>query len=433
MPTNEPLKVIVAGGGIGGLALANGLRRAGVQVSVHERDTLRTDRLQGFRIHISPHGSRALAELLSPEMYSTFVASSGKGGNGLGFMTEQLKTLLQVDPEEPDENPAGGGHFGISRITLRQILLAELGDTVRYDSMFERYERLPDGRVVAHFADGGSEIGDVLVGADGGTSRVRAQYLPYAQRVETGIVAIAGKYALTPESRERLDARLLANPTSIMPPSGCGMFIAPHEFDIPARAGIGETEAGAEPGLLFDNTQPYIFWAYAAKRERYGVDLDALRSAELHELAGGMTADWAPELRFLIRASDSDATTLIPIKTSVPIEPWQTTNITLLGDAIHSMTPFRGIGANTALRDARLLCRNLIAADRRELALLDGIRDYERQMIDYGFQAVRDSLTAANQTVSDSRFGRHAGKVFFRTANAIPAIKRKIFADLDIE
>lgn len=173
MATNTPLKVIVAGGGIGGLALANGLRRAGVAVRVHEREVQRTDRLQGFRIHVDPHGSAALHELLSPALFDAFVAASGKGGNGFGFVTEQFDRLVDFDATSITDTSAD--HDGISRITLRALLLAELGDTVRYGSMFERYEHRPDGRVVAHFADGTSEIGDVLVGADGGTSRVRAQ------------------------------------------------------------------------------------------------------------------------------------------------------------------------------------------------------------------------------------------------------------------
>ncbi|MTE13699.1 FAD-dependent oxidoreductase [Nocardia aurantiaca] len=429
MATNTPLHVIIAGGGIGGLALANGLRRAGVSVSVHERETQRTDRLQGFRIHINPHGSNALAELLAPEMYSTFVACAGKGGNGFGFVTEQLRELLQIDPEEGEHT--AGGHFGISRITLRRLLLADLGDIVRYGSMFDRYERLPDGRIRAYFADGASEIGDVLVGADGGSSRVRAQHLPHAERVDTGIVTIAGKYGLTPRSRARLDARLLRNPLSVIPPSGCGMFLAPHEFDIPAGAEqIVENSPGRPAGLLLDNTQPYVFWAFAAKRERYGAELEALPAADLHELAVRMTAGWAPELRTLVADSDPETATLLPIKTSVPLPAWETTNVTLLGDAIHSMTPFAGIGANTALRDAQGLCRALVAADRREHGLLEGIRSYEADMIDYGFAAVRTSLAAADQSVSDNRFARSAGRLFFRTANAIPTMKRKMFADL---
>ncbi|QLY29383.1 FAD-dependent monooxygenase [Nocardia huaxiensis] len=429
MSTNQPLHVIVAGGGIGGLALANGLRRAGVSVSVHERETQRTDRLQGFRIHIDPHGSRALAEMLSPELYSLFTACAGRGGNGFGVITEQMKPLLRFEPDDSAADPAGGGHFGISRITLRQLLLAELGGIVHYGSMFDRYEQRPDGRIEAFFADGSSQIGDVLVGADGGTSRVRAQYLPHAQRIETGIVTIAGKYALTSESRERLDARLLRNPLSVIPPSGCGMFLAPHEFDIPVEAaGLVGNEAGLTPGTLFDNTQPYVFWAFAAKRERYGTDLERLDAGRLHELAVRMTAGWAPELRRLVAESDSDTATLIPIKTSVPVPQWEPSNVTLLGDAIHSMTPFGGIGANTALRDAQSLCRALVGADRREHGLLEGIHTYETRMIDYGFDAVRTSLTAANQAVSDSRVARTAGKLFFRTANAIPSMKQRMFS-----
>jgi len=51
----------------------------------------------------------------------------------------------------------------------------------------------------------------------------------------------------------------------------------------------------------------------------------------------------------------------------------------------------RGIGANTALRDARLLCQNLTAARDGEAPLLTAIRDYETQMIGYGFDAVKKS------------------------------------------
>ena len=63
-----------------------------------------------------------------------------------------------------------------------------------------RYEETPDGRVVAHFDDGSSAVGDILVGADGGNSNVRAQFLPHAERVETGIVGIAGKVPLNDET-----------------------------------------------------------------------------------------------------------------------------------------------------------------------------------------------------------------------------------------
>jgi salicylate hydroxylase len=121
---------------------------------------------------------------------------------------------------------------------------------------------------------------------------------------------------------------------------------------------------------------------------------------------------------------------LLPIRTSVPVKQWETTNITVLGDAIHSMTPFRGIGANTALRDAQLLARNLIAAARGQREVLDAIHDYETQMIDYGFAAVRMSLRTARQTVSNNWLARSMFKAALRVFAAVPPLKRKVFADL---
>lgn len=423
----RPLDVLIAGGGIGGLALAHGLREAGVRVTVFERDRHRTDRLQGFRIHINPHGSGALAELLPPAEFARFTASGGKGGNEFGFITERAKELLRLD----EEITAGGSrapedrHYGISRITLRQILLSGLDDVVRYDKKFERYEREPDGRVTAIFSDGTTATGDVLVGADGGASRVRAQYLPHAERVDTGIVAVAGKYPLTDDSRAVLAPRFLAGPMSVLPPKGCGMFVAPHEFS-------GENDE-LEPGALLDNTRPYVFWALAAKRPSWagrtgGRELESLTGGELRRVVLGMMQRWSEDLRGLVAGSAEDTVTVLPIRTATPVAAWETTNVTLLGDAIHSMTPFRGIGANTALRDARLLCRALVAAERGEAGLLDGIREYEAAMTAYGFAAVKDSLKAATMAVSDGRAGRAVARTVFRSLNAVPPLKRRVFA-----
>jgi 2-polyprenyl-6-methoxyphenol hydroxylase-like FAD-dependent oxidoreductase len=53
-------RIIVIGGGIGGLCLAQGLRRVGIDVAVYERDTTPAARSQGYRLNIEPVGSRAL-------------------------------------------------------------------------------------------------------------------------------------------------------------------------------------------------------------------------------------------------------------------------------------------------------------------------------------------------------------------------------------
>ncbi len=58
-------------------------------------------------------------------------------------------------------------------------------------------------------------------------------------------------------------------------------------------------------------------------------------------------------------------------------------NVTLLGDAVHTMSPGCGEGANIALRDAALLCRTLVGFAPKE--------QYETQMLHYAFEAVADS------------------------------------------
>src|SRR5712664_1361406 len=94
---SSPLHVIIVGGGIGGLCLAQGLKRAGISFAVYERDRSPDARLQGYRLNIEPIGSRALHECLSTEIWSRLVATAGDAGAGMGVYDERLRELMRED------------------------------------------------------------------------------------------------------------------------------------------------------------------------------------------------------------------------------------------------------------------------------------------------------------------------------------------------
>jgi phytoene dehydrogenase-like protein len=74
---SAPLHVIIVGGGIGGLTLAQGLKREGVSAADYERDRTPTDRLQGYRVHISPTGGLGLHKCLPPPLFEAFDRTCG--------------------------------------------------------------------------------------------------------------------------------------------------------------------------------------------------------------------------------------------------------------------------------------------------------------------------------------------------------------------
>jgi 2-polyprenyl-6-methoxyphenol hydroxylase-like FAD-dependent oxidoreductase len=424
-------RVLIIGGGIGGLCLAQGLRRAGIPVTVYERNAARTDWLQGYRIHINPNGSRALHRNLEPAAWQAFLDTVSTGGGRFGFVTERLDTLIELgdDVVNTDPDPAGR-HYGVSRITLRQVLLSGLDDVVEFGRTFERYELTRDGRVTAHFSDGSAATGDLLVGADGANSRVRAQLLPHAKRIDTGVVAMAGKYHLTEASRARLAPELTTRVNSVLPARQGFMFTAFWQGDRErVTSGIGGNDPALRPGLLFDNTADYTFWAYGDAASRLP-SIDGLTGAELQRVVLDQIASWSPDLRRLVADSDPDTVNALTIRSATPVDPWPTGPVTLLGDAIHNMTPMGGIGANTALRDADLLARQLVEVRAGRLDLVAAVHEYERQMLEYGFAAVKLSLRNARQAGSGNRFGRAAFRTVLRVANAVPPLKRRMFAGL---
>ena len=92
---SKPFHVLIIGGGVGGLTLAQGLKRSGISAAVYERDRTPTDRLQGYRVHISPTGSAGLHECLSPESFDVFDRTCGSPNTAVRFFTEQMRELLR--------------------------------------------------------------------------------------------------------------------------------------------------------------------------------------------------------------------------------------------------------------------------------------------------------------------------------------------------
>jgi 2-polyprenyl-6-methoxyphenol hydroxylase-like FAD-dependent oxidoreductase len=115
----------------------------------------------------------------------------------------------------------------------------------------------------------------------------------------------------------------------------------------------------------------------------------------------------------------------------VPVDPWPAANVTLIGDAIHTMTPGRGVGANTALRDAVLLCARIIDVAEGRSGLIEAVGSYEAKMISYGFDAV---LRSREQMTDEDRIHKPViGRVVLallrtamRVTNHVSPLKKRM-------
>jgi 2-polyprenyl-6-methoxyphenol hydroxylase-like FAD-dependent oxidoreductase len=95
-------------------------------------------------------------------------------------------------------------------------------------------------------------------------------------------------------------------------------------------------------------------------------------------------------------------------------------------DALHSMTPFRGVGANTALRDAALLRDHLSEVVKGHRKLFSALSSYERDMVAYGFAAVRASLVQMERLHTEPPVKRFVSKALFRGLDLSPALHKQV-------
>ena len=163
----HPAKVIVAGGGIGGLTVAIALRRAGFEVAAFERTA--ELREVGAGLLLAANAQKALGRLGLDEAVAHLgtPASAGEIRSRLG---EVLASIPAVELEKKVGDPSAAVH----RADLQALLVREVGEgPLRLGAEVTGFEQDESG-VTAFLAGGGEERDDILVGADGLRSKTRA-------------------------------------------------------------------------------------------------------------------------------------------------------------------------------------------------------------------------------------------------------------------
>ncbi|UOZ03963.1 NAD(P)/FAD-dependent oxidoreductase [Amycolatopsis sp. WQ 127309] len=346
------MTIAIVGAGLGGLALARVLHVHGIDAVVYEREPSRDARGQGGMLDIHS-GQRALHEA---GLIDGFHAIARGEGQDMRLLQPDGTLLLQEDT--PDDAPLLRPE--VDRADLRDLFLDALPEgVVRWGHAFESA-----GNGVLRFTDGRSTTYDLLVGADGAQSRVRALLtdarpahigqnivevgIPDIDRTHPGLATMVGRgnYWVF----------------------GDGLSLAAQ------RNGDGRVRIG----LSFYNTGED--WIATC-----GIPFDdpAAARARLIDLLAG----WDPRITALIAACDDTvvarAITTLPAGLTWPPAP----DVTLIGDAAHLMPPV-GEGANMALLDGALLGLALAAHPGDFPA---AIGEYEREMYERTSAAARMS------------------------------------------
>lgn len=389
----QDFHVVIIGAGLGGLCLAQGLKRAGISFDVYERDAAPDSRLQGYRIRIDVDGQRALQANLSPELFHLSQATASIGASAGQFLTPQLLPISGRTPASWDTGEdEDDGDLSVNRQTLREILLSGIEEHVHFGRAFTCYRCVEDGSVEVSFDDLSSVSCNLLVGADGVNSHVRRQLAPYAEPMDTGSICVYGKTELPLAA----GADILLDGTTVVFADGYTAIFDLMRFsdDFPNLA------AHHAPGCNLTPVTDYLYWALIGPKQRLGLEKYD-HTQDLPILLTTAMRGWHPDLKQIVSRSKPAAVAALPVRNGRPDALWPFGAVTLLGDAIHAMSPAGGLGANTALEDARVLAE--ILADARggvrpaNVALLD----YEADMRDRAARAIDTSERGAAMLFED--------------------------------
>jgi salicylate hydroxylase len=329
-PAKRPLRVAIIGAGIGGLAAAVALRQRGFEVALYER----AEKLQevGAGLQIGPNGVRVLRALgLGEELRRNAFEPT----NMVSLQWDDASLRFREPLKAIATQKYGAPYMTAHRADLHTMLRAAIGDTpLRLGADCTGAETI-NGVAAARFADSSEAEADVIVGADGLRSAIRAQHF--------------GDGA--PRYTEMMAWRCMV-------PMAC----------VPTRVGPGGAvalERGEYFGWIGPNGHVICY--------PIGVDGDTLNIFGGHHSKQWVEESWSvPSSREeLIAAKAGWNEALLGMFGHVervfkwgiydrdPLPQWTAGRVTLLGDAAHPTMPTLAQGANMAIEDGYVLARAL--------------------------------------------------------------------------
>jgi salicylate hydroxylase len=347
------MKVLVIGGGIGGLALAIALHNNGIEAEVYERYPQFREISSG--VVLSANGVKAvdhLAQGLGSKIRAAGLPSQPTDP-AYPFLNHKGKLKFSMPPDD-HESKFGAPMVAILRTDLHSILLQtaqDCGVKLVQNAKLTRFEQ-HDNIVTAYFEDGRQATGDYLVGADGLHSTVRSSLFGAEKPDYLGITSVRGVV-------ENLE----------------------HPY---GRSGFLTTGPGMQ---LFSSAigKNRLYWtATILAPEGEWLKLSA---TEAQTGLTNMVKDWHAPSAQMIAQSDPATIILTDIHDRPALKTWSRGRVTLLGDAAHPMSPFMGQGANMALEDAVVLAKAL----KTQLDPAQALASYEAARLERTAQVVKQS------------------------------------------
>lgn len=349
----ENKQVAIIGGGPGGLTLATLLQKKGVAVTVYERDTNRTKRIQGGTLDL--HTESGLAALAKADLLDAFKASYRPGADKVRVVNKKADIL-------DDEHAKNGTtRFGdeyhrpeIDRAVLRDLLLDSLQpDTVVWDSHLISLESV-DNCWRLLFQNGTIATANLVIGADGANSKIRPLVTPI-KPFYSGVTIVEGNVYDSATNAPQIHTLLKGGKIMALGDSKTISVSAKGDGSLDFYTGWKATANWAkDSGVDFNDSKQVLAWFKGEYEDWGAIWLELFEKASLPLIA-------RPQY-------------CMPLDQSWEAQP----NITLLGDAAHVMPPYAGEGVNMAMLDALELSESLTSDQFVDVQ--SAIAHYEKQM-----------------------------------------------------
>ena len=357
---SAPRQIAIVGAGIGGLALALGLARAGKRPRVYEQAPQLAE--IGAGVSLSPNAVKGLRYLGVGERLEAMADEPPTQVTHHYASGEVLVSFRRNNTREQ----LGAPYLQAHRADLHDLLRGELAalqpESLVLDKELTAVSRAADRSYVLDFADGSQARADLLVGADGLKSTVRREVFSEPAPEFSGFVAWRGL-----ATRDELGARQ-SRPGSMV-------FVAPGRMFVryPVRHG---------------KLQNFVAFSRAENWTAEGWS----QTGDIHTVRD-VFSDFHPDARVVLRAFPGRRCHQWGLFSRDPLPRWVQGRATVLGDAAHPMLPWFGQGAATAIEDAVILCRALLEFEDADEAL----RRYENARRERVTVIHRESLSGGDR------------------------------------